>query len=90
MAPAPSEPRATTFSSRDPVVHRPFGLFAAASDLLAFRRKWHASERLIHERLERIADAEGVGRRRNEGCEDPSLVSGEIEIREKLGIRLDG
>ena len=34
MAPAPSEPRATTFSSRDPVVHRPFGLFAAAADLL--------------------------------------------------------
>jgi hypothetical protein len=34
MAPAPSEPRATTFSSRDPAVHRPFGLFAAAADLL--------------------------------------------------------
>jgi hypothetical protein len=34
MAPAPSEPRATTFASRDPAVHRPFGLFAAASDLL--------------------------------------------------------
>jgi HNH endonuclease len=34
MAPAPSEPRAKTFSSRDPAVHRPFGLFAAAADLL--------------------------------------------------------
>ena len=34
MAPAPSEPRATTFSSRDPAVHRPFGLFAATTDLL--------------------------------------------------------
>jgi 5-methylcytosine-specific restriction endonuclease McrA len=34
MAPAPAEPRATTFSSRDPAVHRPFGLFAAAADLL--------------------------------------------------------
>jgi 5-methylcytosine-specific restriction endonuclease McrA len=34
MAPAPSEPRATTFSSRGPAVHRPFGLFVAAADLL--------------------------------------------------------
>jgi hypothetical protein len=34
MAPAPSEPRATTFSSRDPLVHRPFGLFVAAAGLL--------------------------------------------------------
>ena len=34
MAPAPSEPRATTFSSRAPAVHRPFGLFSAAADLL--------------------------------------------------------
>jgi hypothetical protein len=36
MAPAPSEPRDTTLSSRDPPVHRPFGLFADASDLLVF------------------------------------------------------
>jgi hypothetical protein len=34
MAPAPSEPRATTFSSRAPAVHRPFGLFSGAADLL--------------------------------------------------------
>jgi 5-methylcytosine-specific restriction enzyme A len=34
MAPAPSEPRATTLSSRAPAVHRPFGLFAAAAELL--------------------------------------------------------
>jgi hypothetical protein len=36
----------TTFSYRDPAVHRPFGLFAAASDLLVPR------ERLIHGRFE--------------------------------------
>jgi hypothetical protein len=34
MAPAPSEPRATPFSSRAPAVHRPFGLSSAACDLL--------------------------------------------------------
>ena len=39
----------------------------------SFRRKWHASEHLIHERLERIAGCGGVGRRRNEGCEDPFI-----------------
>jgi hypothetical protein len=56
MAPAPSEPRATTLSSRAPAVHRPFGLFAAAAPNYSCRRKWHTGEHLIHEPLERIAD----------------------------------
>jgi len=56
MAPAPSEPRAKTFSSRDPAVHRPFGLFAAAADLLV-PAKWHAGDYLIHERLATSCDS---------------------------------
>jgi hypothetical protein len=40
MAPAPSEPK-VTLSSPDPVVHRPFGLFAAASDPLVLAQVAH-------------------------------------------------
>ena len=63
MAPAPSEPRATTLSSRDPVVHRPFGLFAAASDLLVPAPHSSCSRQAGGRR--------GVGRQRNEGVRRP-------------------
>jgi hypothetical protein len=61
MAPAPSEPRDTTFASRDPAVHRLFGLFADASDLLVFAHGG-APETTSHMERPRPCGERGVSR----------------------------
>jgi hypothetical protein len=78
MAPAPSEPRDTTFASRDPSVHRPYGLFAGASDPFVPAQVAHPVTRSGQGRAEREgclsrteAPASGVL-----GCGDPTLAAG--------------
>ena len=66
----------TTLPFRNPAVHRPFGLFAVASDLLAQAEVAHPGHTSLKERAKAVCSERGgntLGRRRKGDTSRPSL-----------------